>query len=113
MEYNNYNIDDNTNNIDKICIICWNLSADNKLCIKCIYLYCDECAYKINYKCCICERRSRKIYYDYNNEFELDTGYSPMYYFYSSFYWLLFIIISILGIGMFGILFLKFIFIIC
>ena len=47
-------------NIDKTCIICYDDDGHNKLCKKCIYMYCNKCAYIINYNCCICYRIVKK-----------------------------------------------------
>lgn len=102
IQYNNNNLD-NDNIFDIYCIICMDIIGNNKLCMKCKYLYCNECAKKINYKCCICERFVKKAYYndDYNFyyiEFETTIGYSPLFYLLYNLFSIFLIFICLVGI---------------
>lgn len=57
----------NTNNI-KECIICYNPDPKQILCINCKYLYCDDCAKKIEYSCSICKRNNDRNNEDFNDD---------------------------------------------
>lgn len=58
-----------------MCLICWTLNCNIILCSKCKYVYCKECATKINNSCCICVRPNKisynYFYYDLENDYVL------------------------------------------
>jgi hypothetical protein len=66
------NINENQNDM---CLVCWSLNSNIILCSKCKYVYCQECATKINNFCCICKRTknlSNNYFNYYNFDFEVD-----------------------------------------
>jgi hypothetical protein len=100
---NNFDITNNKlkiNHADKnnLCIICWFQDGKITLCVNCKLLYCDECAKKINYNCCICYRskNTKQIYFD---DEEFSFSYYPL--FYTAFFFglifnaIIFIIVSV------------------
>jgi hypothetical protein len=45
---------------ENFCIICKEQNGIIKLCLYCNFMYCNDCANKINNSCCICSRNSNK-----------------------------------------------------
>ncbi len=51
------------NNNQNDCIICFEPNPTQRLCSECVFLYCNICSKKINYRCSICCRNNEKEYY--------------------------------------------------
>ncbi len=93
---------------DSICLVCLDLLGLHKLCVNCRFLYCGDCANKLNFNCCIC--RKIKKYNEFENNFELNIEYNPVYLIYTNICSLLFFIISLIGVCVFIFILIKRIF---
>lgn len=69
--------------IENECVICINKLGIILLCEKCKLKYCNDCAIKVNGKCCICFRQNTNknrinLYYDDNindfDDYEMNTS---------------------------------------
>lgn len=68
----------------KLCLICMDVEGEILLCSKCKFIYCLDCAKKINNLCCICFRKNNSCNLNnmYNHPYDMNNMDDFNYYSY-------------------------------